>query len=110
MSVTVLSRTDDLPDEPIQMVTAGEQVTNAVLRRFADVRQGVVCVYRELPLHVIEKQPLAQVLALEQFGVRAVQPSGDLGECGLVEPSFAGYGWVLARLRTPAQDGVELDI
>ena len=101
---------DDLPDESIEMVMAGKQASDAVLRRFAYVRQGVVCVERELPLHVIEEQPLAQMLALEQLRVRAVQPSGDLCECGLVEPSFVGCGRVLSRLRAPAQDGIELDI
>src|ERR1041384_610757 len=50
------------------------------------------------------------MLALEQLRIRAVQPSGDLCECGLVEPSLAGRGWVLLRPRAPAQDGIELDI
>ena len=54
-----------LPDESIQMVMAGKQASDAVPRRFANVREVVVCVYRELSLHVIEKQPLAQVLVLE---------------------------------------------
>ena len=45
------------------MVMAGKQASDAVLRRFAYVRQGVVCVERELPLHVVEEQPLAQMLA-----------------------------------------------
>jgi hypothetical protein len=35
---------DDLPDESIQMVMAGKQASDAVQRRFAYVRQGVVCV------------------------------------------------------------------
>ena len=35
---------DDLPDESIEMVMAGKQASDAVLRRFAYVRQGVVCV------------------------------------------------------------------
>jgi hypothetical protein len=50
------------------------------------------------------------VLAFEQLRIRAVQPSGDLCEGGLVEPWLAGYWWILTRLRAPAQDGVELDI
>ena len=50
------------------------------------------------------------MLALEQLRVRTVQPSGDFYECGLVEPSFVGCGWVLLRLRAPAQDGIKLDI
>ena len=79
-------------------------------RRFAYVRLGVVCVQRELPQHVIEEQPLAQMIALEQFRIRAVQPSGDLCECGLVEPLFVGCRRVLSRLRAPAQNGIELDI
>ena len=50
------------------------------------------------------------MLALEQVRIRAVQPSGDLCECRLVEPLFAGCRWVLSCLRAPAQDGIELDI
>ena len=89
------------------MVVSGKQVSDTILRRFAYGNLGVVCIQRELDVHVIDVQPLAQMLALEQFRVRAVQPSGDLGECRLVEPSFAGYRWVLARPRAPAQDGIE---
>ena len=70
----------------------------------------MVCVEREFPLHVIEKQPLAQVLVLEKLRIRASQPSRDVSECGRVETWFAGYRWILTRLRAPAQDGVELDI
>src|SRR5882757_3588899 len=92
------------------MVMAGKQASDAVLRRFAFVRLGVVCVLRELPVHVVEVQSLAQMLTLKQFRIRAVQPSGNLGECGLVEPLFAGYGWELSRLRAPVQDIIELDI
>ncbi|TCO45222.1 hypothetical protein EV646_109397 [Kribbella antiqua] len=92
------------------MVMAGKQTSDAALRRFAFVRMGVVCVERELPVHVVEVQPFAQMLALEQLRIRAVQPSGNLGECGLVEPLFVGCWWELSRLRAPAQNGVELDI
>src|SRR4051812_33613419 len=92
------------------MVMAGKQASDAVLRRVADVSVRVMCVERDFPVHVIEVQPLAQMLALEQLRIRAVQPSGDLGECGLVEPLFVGCGWELSRLRAPAQNGVELDI
>ena len=59
------------------MVMARKHASNAVPRRFAYVRHGVVCVERELPLHVIEEQPLAQMLALEQLRIRAPQPSRD---------------------------------
>ena len=52
----------------------------------------------------------AQVLVLEKLRIRASQPSRDVSECGLVEPSFVGCGRVLSRLRAPAQDGIELDI
>src|SRR5688500_10039392 len=45
------------------MVMAGKQASDVVLRRFAYVRLGVVRVSRELPVHVIEVQPLAQMLA-----------------------------------------------
>ncbi len=60
------------------MVMAAKQASDAVQRRFAYVRLRVVCVQRELPQHVIEEQPLAQMIALEQLRIRAVQPSGGL--------------------------------
>lgn len=47
---------DDLPDDFIKMVMAGEQASDAVLRRFAYVRLGVVCVERKLHVHVVEVQ------------------------------------------------------
>jgi hypothetical protein len=62
------------------MVMAGKQASDAVVRRFAFVRQGVLCVLHELPIHVIEAQPLAQMLAPEQLRIRAVQPSRDLSD------------------------------
>ena len=89
---------------------AGKQERDTVPRRFAHVRLGVVCVERELPLHDIEEQPLAQMPALEQLRIRAAQPTGDLCKCGLVEPLFVGCGWVLSGLRAPAQNDIEFNI
>jgi hypothetical protein len=45
------------------MVMAREHASNSVPRRCASVRRRVVCVERELPLHVIEEQPLVQTRA-----------------------------------------------
>jgi hypothetical protein len=101
---------DDLPDEPIEMVMAGKQTSDAVMRRFACVRLGMVCVEGELAVHVVEVQPLTQMLPLEQLWIRPVQPTGNFRECGLVEPLCLGRGRKLSRLRAPAQDGIELDI
>jgi len=70
----------------------------------------MVCVKRKFPLHVIEEQPLAQMLALEQFRIRTMQPSGNRSECLLVESTFTGCGWVLSRLRAPAEEDIEFDI
>src|SRR4051794_38439945 len=92
------------------MVMAREHASDSVLRLCPYVRRRVVCVERELPLHVIEEQPVVQALALEQFGIRAAQPCRDRSESGLVEPSLARYRWVLTRLGAPSQDRVEFDI
>ncbi len=74
------------------MVLAGQQASDAAARRFAHLGLGVVCVKCEFPVHVIEVQALAQMLALEQLRIRAVQPSGNLCERSLVEPLFIGPG------------------
>lgn len=101
---------DRLPGEAVQMIMAGKQAHDAVLRRFANVGQRMVRVDCELTLHVIEEQPFAQMIAFEQLRIRAVQPPRDLSECGLVESLSTLDRRVLTCPRAPAQDCVELDI
>ena len=91
-----------LPDEAIQMVMARQHASNSVLRRCAYIRRRVVCVERELPLHVIEEQPVVQTLALEQFRICAPQPSRDRSESDLVEASLGGQVGTRAPSRTIA--------
>jgi len=78
---------------------ARQRVGEAAPRPLPLVGLRVMGAQGELPEHVVEEQPVVQVLAGEQLRVGAAEPAGDLRQVGGVEPSRGRCGRELQRSR-----------